>query len=178
MVRASLSLAGLGLAAFLDGRWLHMFGLPLPVVVVMAILLVAPVVAVFRAPLTVWRFTAAGLFACELAVAVWVGPGYNDTAWPWPVFGMGVLGVALFVVASRHDRVTIVVTGGVTVVTVFVPALVIAGTSLVTVGALTCLTGVLLAWGGQRADPAGRAACARGRDPTRGGARGTRPHRP
>jgi len=147
MTRVMLSIVGLGLAVYLDGRQLHVFGLPWAAAVLIALALLAPALLVFRAPLVVWQVMAVGLFGTELLFGVFVGPGYNDVAWPWPVVGMAAFGGVLFVVGSRHDRTTAVVVGLVTVVAVLVPAIVVAGTSAFTVAILCFLTVALLAWG-------------------------------
>lgn len=147
MARVALSVVGLGLAVYVDGRQLHWFGLPWVAALLVAAALLAPALLVFRAPLAVWQVMAVGLFGTELVFGVLVGPGYNDVAWPWPVVGMAGFGVALFAVGSRHDRTTAVVVGVVTVVAVFAPATVVAGTSAFTVAVLGFLTVVVLAWG-------------------------------
>ncbi|UJW31546.1 sensor histidine kinase [Saccharothrix sp. AJ9571] len=147
MSRAVLSVVGLGLAVYLDGRQLHWFGLSWTAALLIALALLAPALLVLRAPLAVWQVMAAGLFGTELVFGVLVGPGYNDVAWPWPVVGMAAFGVVLFVVGSRHDRTTTVVVGVVTVLAVLAPAIVVAGTPPFTVAVLGFLTVVLLAWG-------------------------------
>ena len=133
-----------GIVVFGAALQLHASGVWWPAAIGLGLALGAPLLLLHRSPLAVWRV----MVAAHLASLVLLSMALTEPPLlPWPITGLGALGVVLYFVAIRYpDRVTGTV-GVLTVLAVPLPTPLLTGTPVMQSLGLLVGVGFILGYG-------------------------------